>query len=637
MRKVTAFLGAALVCATIVASAQAPSQFKDEEKSHWAYEAMESLRAKNIVWGYPDGYFRGKRTLTRYEFAVALDRALKTVVGTPGPAGATGATGATGANGSDGAVGPAGRDGKDVSPEELATIKRLVGEFKDELARYGAALGPINSRLDRLTKELGDLSTAFNKAPKISGGAFIGIRSDRTANGSYVDYDGRFHTSAGAASLRNTPITLHQFQVGIDANIAGGAKLKSSIIVDNATSYYGGYSNFGGVNTNPQSQLWIDELNIKTPFGAIGQDSALTIGRYKKSIGGLTLRRPDNDRHFALLNDDPNYRFDGFDVTTHFGSVSANVFAGQNRANSVDNVAQMYGASFGSSSSAIFAGNLKPIGAVNPTGSTLNQLGGVTLGINHGLLGGGTLSGTAIAMTGTGGVGFNNGLILGADATINFSDRLSWMGHFGKSNTGMGRDFSQNARQNNAFMTSANLNTGGLNVSAGYKYIDPLFYAPGYWGRIGNWLNPTNIQGPTFRAGYDLSSTTGLTVGGDFFSAARGRAGSGGIGRDDEINRVLVGLRWDVSKNFRTTIDWEGVYWTINGAHSGIPANGPGIGHPTEQYINIGTGYNLTSNTMLKLNAQLGATDLKGSMQAGVAGLSRYSFNAFTTQVAVKF
>ena len=37
-----------------------------------------------------------------------------------------------------------------------------------------------------------------------------------------------------------------------------------------------------------------------------------------------------------------------------------------------------------------------------------------------------------------------------------------------------------------------------------------------------------------------------------------------------------------------------------------------------------------TSNTMLKLNAQLGATDLKGSMQAGVAGLSRYSFNAFT-------
>ena len=81
MRKVLTFLGASLSL-TWVAAAQAqdpkaPDMFKDVDQNHWAYQAVESLRAKNIVVGYPDGYFRGKRTLTRYEFAVALDRALQ--------------------------------------------------------------------------------------------------------------------------------------------------------------------------------------------------------------------------------------------------------------------------------------------------------------------------------------------------------------------------------------------------------------------------------------------------------------------------------------------------------------------------------------------------------------------------------
>jgi hypothetical protein len=55
----------------------APDMFKDVDIHSWTYSSMEHLRYQNIVIGYPDGYFRGKRTLTRFEFAVALDRALR--------------------------------------------------------------------------------------------------------------------------------------------------------------------------------------------------------------------------------------------------------------------------------------------------------------------------------------------------------------------------------------------------------------------------------------------------------------------------------------------------------------------------------------------------------------------------------
>src|ERR1044071_4956103 len=104
MRKVLTFLGAALCLAWVMpAGAQnAPDMFKDQDPNHWAYAATESLRSKGIVIGYPDGYFRGKRTLTRYEFAVALDRALKTIKPVEGQKGETGPKGEPGEKGEAG-------------------------------------------------------------------------------------------------------------------------------------------------------------------------------------------------------------------------------------------------------------------------------------------------------------------------------------------------------------------------------------------------------------------------------------------------------------------------------------------------------------------------------------------------------
>lgn len=49
--------------------------FDDVDNAHWAYDAVEYLASKGLVEGYPDGMFKGERTLTRYEFAMVVARA----------------------------------------------------------------------------------------------------------------------------------------------------------------------------------------------------------------------------------------------------------------------------------------------------------------------------------------------------------------------------------------------------------------------------------------------------------------------------------------------------------------------------------------------------------------------------------
>ncbi len=51
--------------------------FPDIPENHWAYEYIHSLAAKGIIEGYPDGNFGGDRTMTRYEFATMLFKAMQ--------------------------------------------------------------------------------------------------------------------------------------------------------------------------------------------------------------------------------------------------------------------------------------------------------------------------------------------------------------------------------------------------------------------------------------------------------------------------------------------------------------------------------------------------------------------------------
>ena len=51
--------------------------FPDVPENHWAYEYVATLAGNGIIEGYPDGEFKGDRSMTRYEFAAMFYRALK--------------------------------------------------------------------------------------------------------------------------------------------------------------------------------------------------------------------------------------------------------------------------------------------------------------------------------------------------------------------------------------------------------------------------------------------------------------------------------------------------------------------------------------------------------------------------------
>ena len=70
MAKLQGFIGA-----LTGADAQA-AMFPDVPENHWAYEYVKGLCEQGIIEGYPDGNFAGDRSMTRYEFAAMLYRAL---------------------------------------------------------------------------------------------------------------------------------------------------------------------------------------------------------------------------------------------------------------------------------------------------------------------------------------------------------------------------------------------------------------------------------------------------------------------------------------------------------------------------------------------------------------------------------
>ena len=556
-----------------------------------------------------------------------------------------------------------------MTPEEVAQLRRLAQEFREELTALGNNMRAVQNRLDQLAKEVADLRARIDRMPVISGNAFVGFRGD-VFNGDYVDKDGRVNPLGNEQQA-----VVHLFRVGVDANVAGGAQVSAGLTTGNYKNYLGG--NFAkisprpqGINTGPAlpavsghfnnslssdvpGDTFLDTLEVRTPFSGIGRDSSLTIGRFAHRLGRLVLWKPDVDTYFNVpWLDDGNFRIDGARLRTNFGSLNVEAFGGQFKSvqgfNGEEWNSPLAGTALDPLGTRLFEFSAKPTGQPTLGQGIVDEVVGVSAGIGIRQFGGGHVR-VSVLDTETrhteGGQNFFTGVhVLGADLDLRLSDRLTLTGDWGKTITHTGRDNALPGAThfNNAFNAALGFGIGALNINAGYRYIDPNFYAPGYWGRIGNWLNPTNVQGPTARVAWDMGALS-LNLGGDWFQAARDRSAVGGLGEDDMIVRALAGVRWNLSRNFQITADWEGVYWTLEGAHSSTgptPSLTTGAGflvHPTEHYITLGTGYNLTSNTLLRIMYQLGAFDGHGALGSAPGVGTRNTFNVVTGQVAVRF
>lgn len=139
------------VSVAVPALGQATSgPFKDVPPGHWAYQAVENLRQKGILLGYPDSSFRGKRTVTRSESAVAIDRVLKQPGAPKGPLGAQGPSGPKGLRGEQGSPGPKG-----TPPPEVELYRRTLAQMKgqaEELLKQLSGAEEKTNHIEQLTK-----------------------------------------------------------------------------------------------------------------------------------------------------------------------------------------------------------------------------------------------------------------------------------------------------------------------------------------------------------------------------------------------------------------------------------------------------------------------------------------------------
>lgn len=636
MRKVLPYLGAslALLAAAWASPAKAQDQnpFKDVPTDHWAYQAVTDLQQKGIIVGYPDGYFRGKRTLTRYEFAVALDRALAKLQAMPGPAGPPGP------QGPQGEQGPPGPPG--MTPEEVNELRNLTHEFQTDLANLGADVKQINQRLDELADQVKTINQRLDKMPQIGGDVFFGFRSNLSRL-PFIDESGIFQPKN--KSLAENVYSTHDLHLTVGVNLPDNVKGNLDIVSSNYLSSYGG----GGLGTTPGPSIngypqntTVYKANLEIPISFLGKDTALTIGRFGNQVTPLTYYRPTTDYYFDLpWYNDGNWIQDGFRLHAKFGSAETQLFAGS--------FSSLTGTGGTPNINTPIIGNVYGLRGFSPIApfyglsmlgnTTATQVGGVHIGVP--LFKYGEIGVSLIDLSGPVAVGplpYNNVLVYGVNLKLNEFGKFNVSGEAAKSVRG--KNLTDTVGYNgddNAYKLGISYNTGPLSAAVNYLYVDPAFGAPGYWVRIGNYYNPTNIQGPSARLGYNFSDRLAAYIGGSYFAGARNRAAAGhGFTTGSFVVVGKAGVKYEFNKYLTLSADYEGDFYNLTG--SVTPTGKPG--YPTEQYVTFGVGVHPTASTALQLAYQLLTyRDTGGGLGGSLPGGKTSNANVLTVQGNVKF
>ena len=120
--------------AMIIASAAASyaAAFNDIPASHWAYEAVNQMAEKGIIQGFPDGTFKGKQNVTRYQLAMITAKML--------------------ANVEQNGVGS-------MAKGDLQTLEKLTVEFADELALIGIKTTNLEDDMKDVKEDVASLKS----------------------------------------------------------------------------------------------------------------------------------------------------------------------------------------------------------------------------------------------------------------------------------------------------------------------------------------------------------------------------------------------------------------------------------------------------------------------------------------------
>ncbi|MCX8053552.1 MAG: porin [Armatimonadetes bacterium] len=307
-----------LVACACTAFAQAPS---DVPRDHWAYEAVRDLVEKGYMEGYTDGRFLGNRNMTRYEFATVVKRLLD---GLEARIAAIEAKAGDGQRPTSDGVKPGQQE---VSKADLEQIRKLVEEFKPELAVIGARLDKVEAKLEEFGLTIKNLDAILTDPE----GAFEAMKSDVsklkkvTVSGYVQARYSQFQGDPNSATSDRPPANFSVRRARIKVT---GKPTDNSVVViqlDGGQNYTGAAApsvtvrdayleyNFAG---DPAFGLSMQMGQMKWPFGYEVVQSSAVRESPERSLIVQRLFPGERDRGFCLgfpmLNDKLYWKFGVF-------------------------------------------------------------------------------------------------------------------------------------------------------------------------------------------------------------------------------------------------------------------------------------------------------------------------------------
>jgi hypothetical protein len=224
----------------------------------------------------------------------------------------------------------------------------------------------------------------------------------------------------------------------------------------------------------------------------------------------------------------------------------------------------------------------------------------------------------------------NRVVVYGGDVKYQLSGKLGLSGGYAISNMQYNDDAVID--EDNAAWW-AGLQYGGHDdtwaIAAGYRSIDPLYAAPGAWGRFGATWNPVDVQGFYVNGHLKLGDRLRLMAGGWFVNGRD--TDHSALTTDDKITSLRVGLNYDMSPTSSIYANWENTVWNFDGDST----------EPSQTWITLGMNFGLSSSTNLRLFWQMSDIDADGNEFFGFPGANTFSERArgglIGTQLSVKF
>lgn len=613
--------------------AQGP--FNDVPTDHWAYDAVNKLQKDGIVIGYPDGTFGGKRAMSRYEFATAIARILPLL----NPNMDQYATKSELQNAIAGIKVPEVDLSKYATKADLDAIKKLVDEFRDEIAALGVDVDALKRDVAALCARV-DALEAEQKRVRFTGDVNVFGIGTATEKGVPFDLDERRTTgfSTNPAAKRDTVIRNIGVVKDFDLNIVGKV---SQTTTAKATINYGDYLNYIAFVDD-----YVDGFRATSKNDVPGQSvrgiattssladtffpyylyvttglckGSVEVGRLPLQFTPYTLKKIDVDSYTSILKtDDGSYPVDGIKAGYNFGGVDVTLFAVKNDENDFlvngltgqpnaglfdSNPGHNDGYAFFQTKSGVALPSTHVVGnmdqAVAQTAGARVTFGGPWKG---------TIGATyyqAWSETAWEGVApaYDQARVFGADITIPFG-KWGFAGSWTESDS-LASDRAAASVQdvtddNTAWDVKLNGTFGKLGAAAGYKNIGRNFSAAGAWDKIGRWTNPTDVQGPYAEFTYPIARKLKVALNGEYLTLIDkvkiGDATKHFWGhKNDTVTKAELGVQWGISKMNSLDLGYEYVQFS--------PDNSL-MDNAVEGYLTVGWAHQMSANAGLKVGYQ---------------------------------